>query len=95
MVKFLGDREDKADGEVVFFDGYLYIISRTDDVKYSIEVKMVFPENGDHISLAEILMRYPDVTMVIHDDWLGGEIFRYGNHEKGVWEQVGTTVGFA
>ena len=104
MLDLLNRSKETADGNVVFYDGFLYIICReidgVDDFGYeqeihSIDVKKLIPESGECYSLAEILMRYPDVTMVIHDDWLGGEIFRYGNHEKGVWEQVGTTVGFA
>lgn len=102
MYDLLDHNKDTADGDVVFYDGFLYIISRHIEKfdktgfesKYRLDVKTLIPECQECYSLAEILLRFPDVIMVIHDDWLRGEIYRYRNHKDGVWEKVGMTVGF-
>lgn len=106
MLDLLNRSKETADGNVVFYDGFLYIICReidgVDDFGYeqeihSIDVKTLIPESGECYSLAEILMRYPSVVMVIHDNYTRGEVYRYGNHKVNgvkVWEKVGTTIGF-
>ena len=47
------------------------------------------------ITLDDISRSYPSVKMVISESGLSGKIYRYGNHEKGVWEEVGETIGYA
>ena len=106
MIDLLDHSKETADGNVVFYDGLLYIICReidgVDDFGYekyvhSIDYKMLIPESGENYSLSELLMRYPSVVMVIHDDYTRGEVYRYGNHKRNgvkVWEKVGTAVGF-
>lgn len=106
MIDLLDHSEEIADGNVVFYDGFLYIICREIDgvddfgfekVIHSIDVKTLIPESGEYYSLAELLMRYPSVIMVIHDDYTRGEVYRYGSHKINgvkVWEKVGKTIGF-
>lgn len=103
------DGSTKPDREEVFFDGFLYIISRTKeavvtvdeyiDPKYSIDVKMLNAEYDDPISLADIAEKYPKVCKVVFDDVLKGRVYSYGNHrakkDAEMWELVGTTIGYA
>lgn len=99
------------DNEVVFYDGFLYIISVTkepyvDDVfheaEYAIDVKCMNAEYDKPVTLADIAKDYPNVRKVIFEDALRGYVYNYGNHshdkdEKNVemWELVGTVVGYA
>lgn len=46
------------------------------------------------LSLDIILKEYPNVRMVIVEDGLHGEVYRYGNHGD-VWELTGKTEGYA
>lgn len=102
------DCTKKPDDEEVFYDGFLYIISRDrepyaddeyHDAEYSIEVKCLTAEYDDPITLADIAEKYPKVCKVIFDDAMKGKVYSYGNHryeenaEK--WELVGTTLGYA
>lgn len=82
------------DEEAVFMDGILYIICRNDE-SYSIGVTIIDPQYDDFLTLKDIADRYPDVIKVIHDSYLEGEIYSYGNYKKGEWVQYGTTRGFA
>lgn len=87
---------DIPDEEVVFMDGRLYIICRDKEGNYSLGVEVINPEYEEsYISLKDIAERYPDVTVVLHDSWLDGEVFSYGNYNKGEWVQYGSTRGFA
>ena len=56
MIDLLDHSEEIADGNVVFYDGFLYIICREIDgvddfgfekVIHSIDVKMLIPESGE------------------------------------------------
>lgn len=101
--------EIKPDDEVVFYDGFIYIISREEvetadgmgDMKYSIDVKCLCPEFDEPITLADIAEKYPNVEKVIYDDAMRGYVYNYGNHkdslhpESEAWELVGDTMGYA
>ena len=88
-----------------FCDGYLYIIYAIDqtdetdtEVKMGCEKISIIPEImdwDDPWTLAKIAEKYPTVRLVIYESWLHGDVYRYGNHETGVWERVGETIGFA
>ena len=111
MIDCTRTRDDEKkfipDDEVYFIDGFLYIITRTyvegkdwgNDVKYGIKVECLCAEYDDPITLKDIETRYPNVCKVIYEDFLGGDIYSYGNHsaEPGAenWELVGHTIGFA
>lgn len=49
----------------------------------------------DPITLKDIAEKYPSVKLVISELALEGKVYRYGNHDKGKWEIVGTTEGYA
>ena len=91
------------DDEVVFYDGFLYIISRTNEYcerytvvgEYKVDVLILDPQFDNPISLSDIKRELPSVTKVIHEDYLKGEIYNYGNHKGETWEMTGTTMGFA
>lgn len=96
------------DNEVVFDDGYIFIISMTKDRvitreeyidrKYSVDMKLLNAEYDEPISLADIAEQYPKVEKVIYEDMLSGQVYNYGNHaaekDAEMWELVGTTVGY-
>lgn len=94
------------DDKVVFYDGYLYIISRDQEAyidkcryhepKYSIDVKCIVAEYDKPWTLADIAEKYPNVHKVIFDDMMKGFVYNYGNHnDEELWELVGTTMGYA
>ena len=100
--------EVKPDNEVWFADGFLYIISgknrlkapSLEDVEWSVDVICLHPEFDSPMNLVDIKNAYPDVVKVIHEDFLHGEVYTYGNHkhEKNndeAWELTGETLGFA
>lgn len=101
--------EAKPDDEVVFYDGFLYIISREEvatadgwgKMEYSIDVKCLCPEYDEPITLADIAKNYPNVEKVIYDDAMRGCVYNHGNHKTihdpnaEAWELVGTTMGYA
>ena len=94
------------DEQVIFYDGFLYIISRISifeknelfsKEKYKIDVKCL-TEFDAPISLKEIREKYPFVCKVLYDSWMDGAIYNYRNHnfddDEMKWEQYGTTLGF-
>jgi hypothetical protein len=99
----------KADEDVVFYDGFLYIISQLDEpysdsegcheAKYDIDVICLCPEYDDPLSLKDIAEKYPRVEKVLFEDCLRGILFNYGNHRYSknaeMWEKVGDTLGYA
>lgn len=76
--------------EVVFYDGFLYIIIQTKEGylsekefvedEYAIEVKCMNAEYDKPITLADIAEKYPKVKKVIFEDALRGYVYNYGNH---------------
>lgn len=101
MIDYI-EHNNKDDDEVIFYDGFLYIISSYQEdriTKYEIDVVCLCPEYDDPISLIDIQRKYPNVHKVIYEDWRNGYVFNYGNHrdenKNGIWERVGTTYGFA
>lgn len=97
--------KETTDSEVIFYDGFLYIISRDrepfidkdgfHDAEYSINVKCLNAEYDEPWTLADIARKYPNVQKVIFDDALKGSVYNYGNHKGEEWEKVGTTKGYA
>ena len=95
------------DDDVVFCDGFLYIILRNKELlpneKGEIQMNTICrclcAEYDKPLTLADIAKEYPDVTKVIYDDVLKGWVFNYGNHANEPnaeeWELIGTTHGYA
>lgn len=93
------------DENVVFYDGFIYVISAMDCLernvlnrRYSLDVILLCPEYDDPVSLVDIKNKYPFVCKVLHEDMLSGEVYNYGNHKRHAeeyWELTGETVGFA
>lgn len=88
----------------IFYDGMFIIISEDDfdltTAKRSGRVDFITlcVEYVEPLTLEQIQLDYPDVMMVIYEDWLKGYVYRYGNHKvdgKKVWEKVGEILGFA
>lgn len=76
--------------EVTFYDGLVIVLCVGELHRFFVNA-----EFDESITLAEIAEKYPNVFMVIMEDYLSGGVFRYGNSGKGEWTFVGTTVGFA
>lgn len=78
------------DNEVIFYDGFLYIISRIKDGywsekefvedEYAIDVITLTLPYTRPITLAEISEKYPKVQKLIFDDAMRGYVYSYGNH---------------
>ena len=97
----------RADDEVVFYDGFLYIILRDKEllpnekgeIAMNTICRCLCPEYDKPWTLADIAREYPDVKMVIFDDVFKGYVYNYGNHgneqNAEMWELVGTTLGYA
>ena len=97
------------DEDVVFYDGFLYIISEDEEAhidsegykeaKYSLKVICLCPEYDEPLSLKDIAERYPKVEKVLYEDCLRGAIYNYGNHgsepNAEMWEKTGETLGYA
>ena len=88
----------KPDSEEVFYDGFLYIISRKGQ-EYGIDVKCLSPEYDKPLTLEDIAEQYPNVNKVIYEGVLRGYVYNYGNHghepNAELWERTGTTRGYA
>lgn len=78
------------DERVRFFDGFLYIIYGDKCKKMILDAEFSKP-----ISLDEISRLCPNVEKVIFEDPFHGWIYSYGNHNKGEWELIGETLGYA
>ena len=91
--------KDVGKTNAIFFDGILEIIcSDPDDLTGEVitgKRTLICGEYDDPVSLKDIAEDYPNVRKVIFSDALSGCVYSYGNHEKGVWELVGTTRGYA
>lgn len=93
LTKYYGEIPDD---KVIFWDGFLYIFrpkDRNDQMEreFLVECRCLNAKYDEPITLADIT----DATMVFYETALHGEIYRKGNHEKGRWEKIGTTVGYA
>lgn len=75
----------------------IYAIETDDDFKNKFGAEVIYNhgEYDEAITLADISKKYPLVRMVISESGLEGKVYRYGNWESGVWEEVGTTKGYA
>ena len=88
--------EERPDDEVLFDDGILYIICHDlDNGALSIGKQTLDSQYDEPISLEEIALRYPEVELVIHEDFLSGEMYRYNNYGDNEWVQTGQTRVFA
>lgn len=80
------------DDEMVFYDGFLYIISRIKDgyltdkefveSEYKIDVIALTPPYTEPLTLKDIAEKYPKVQKVIFDDAMRGYVYNYGNHRN-------------
>lgn len=81
-----------------FYDGFIYIISCPDMNKnrWTIDHKIKIAEYdvSGGWSLSDIQKMYPYVKIVIFEDALEGNVYKYGNHGE-YWEEVGKTEGYA
>lgn len=76
---------------VTFDDDYIYAINTK---KGTCETIILTPPYDDRsFSLDDLREKY-GADLVIHEDPLHGDIYRYGNHGE-LWEQRGTTEGYA
>ena len=99
--------EKKLDEDVVFFDGFLYIIVEYPFVRHGSDVRgshlityILDPEYDEPFTLASIAEMYPNVHKVIWEDALRGAVYNYGNHgtdktKAEAWECIGKTLGYA
>ena len=102
-MKDMINHKDIPDDDVVFYDGFLYIISASkvickdgfEETSYKTDVICLCPEFDDPISLKDIANNYPHVRKVLFEDWREGFVYSYGNWKKGEWALIGTTIGFA
>ena len=78
------------DDEVIFGDGILWIICKDGVAKMSID-----SQYDDTITLEDIALRYPKVEIVIHEEALSGEVYRYNNYGDKEWWEIGKTRGYA
>ena len=78
------------DDEVLFGDGILWIVCKDGVAKIVID-----PQYDNTISLEDIALRYPNVEIVIHEEALSGEVYRYDNYCDKEWWQTGQTRGYA
>ena len=80
------------DDEVVFYDGFLYIISCLTvghfdgkmfvEDKYGIDVICLTPPYTEPLTLKDIAEKYPKVQKVFYDDAMRGYVYNYGNHRN-------------
>lgn len=100
-MRILGENKVIPDNEVIFYDGFLYIISISGEDRENVECDRIClcAEYDEPITLSDIAERYPNVHKVIFDDALRGYVYNYKNHRiednNEAWEQVGTTLGYA
>lgn len=52
-------------------------------------------QHDDPITLKDIKESYPSVRLVVAEYPLEGTVYKYGNHDTGKWEAIGTTEGYA
>ena len=100
-MRVLGENKVIPDNEVIFYDGFLYIISISGESRENAEYERIClcAEYDEPLTLSDIAKRYPNVCKVIFDDALRGYVYNYKNHRieynNEAWEQVGTTLGYA
>jgi hypothetical protein len=100
-MRVLGENKVIPDNEVIFYDGFLYIISISGEDRENVECECIClcAEYDEPLTLSDIATKYPNVHKVIFDDALRGYVYNYKNHRiednNEAWEQVGTTLGYA
>lgn len=85
-------------------DCHVDMVAFCDDITLAINTKKgtcekiyLFPDLPDakEITLDDLREKY-GADLVIHEDSLHGDIYRYGNQpEIKCWQQIGTTEGYA
>ena len=81
------------DNDVIFNDGFLYIISLNiplgkpfaiKDLSsfYTVGVIVLNPEYDNPLTLKDIEKQYPNVRKVIYEEAMSGYVYNYGNHTK-------------
>lgn len=89
MKSLYSDVPEVPDSEYLFEDGRLTVVCK-DGV-----AKITLSEHTSPISLLEIVQRYPEVEILIHEAPLSGEVFRYEHYNTYEWLLVGKTRGYA
>lgn len=82
--------------EIVFYDGFIRIF--TDDKIVTKILVYDGGENSETISLNDCLkiIGYESgICFVIHDNYLSGTIYMYGNYIPASWIKYGETMGYA
>lgn len=82
------------DEHIAFDDGIIHIIQGREEGKLKCTKMIMLAEYDQPLLLSEIQKRFPNAYLIIWEDYLRGDIYRYGNHGD-EWERIGTTVGFA
>ena len=96
MIDLMGTYHNEIpDDRIVFPDGFITIISMDDEYNNpNIEQICICAEYDKPMTLVDITNNYPNVKMLIYEDCLRGDIYKYGNHKDGIWERVGITKGY-
>lgn len=90
MKSLYPDVPEVPDDEYLFEEGILTVICKEGVGKIYLN-----EEFDDPIDLSEIVQRYPEVDMLIHEDMFSGEVFDYNRYGEGGWFLVGKTRGYA
>ena len=68
MLNMWGSTGIKPDEEEIFYDGFLYIISRDETHEnFTVDAKCLCAEYDEPLSLADISEKYPNVCKVIFE----------------------------
>ena len=82
--------------DVIFCDGILKILYRRfSDNKLLVEEIILCAEFDEPVTLGEIQENYQEVTMVIFEEPLKGDIYKFNNYRQREWTKVGSTIGYA
>ena len=79
--------------KLCMYDGILTVMYDIENPK--VDRICIDGQYDEPFTLEQIAKKSPTVYMIIFEEPLKGKIFRYGNHEPNVWEEVGTTKGYA
>jgi len=90
---------DIPDDQVCMYDGFVHILGHDKNGPTYVR-RIICGEYDEPVSLADIEKKFPDAEMVIFEDALHGEIYRYEPYttkdgEKIKWQKHGKTRGYA
>jgi hypothetical protein len=90
MKSLYSDVPEVPDSEYLFEEGILTVICKEGVGRIILDTQYDEP-----ISLEDIVQRYPEVDMLIHEDMFSGEVFDYNRYGDGGWFLIGKTRGYA